>query len=91
VAEIGLTGRIGTVDGRRTECYRLLAGGGGGRNERLAEELHACVPAARTAEAVRRLAEEYERRPMREETFGAFIRREKARLAATLAAEMPAG
>jgi sulfite reductase (NADPH) hemoprotein beta-component len=45
VADIGLIGRIKTVGGRRTECFRLLAGGGKGFTPDLGVELHPAVPA----------------------------------------------
>ena len=90
VAEIGLVGRIRSVNGVRQECYRLFAGGGGGRSADLACELHPCVPAAQVPEAVGRLAEEYARSCERGESFAAFVSRDKARLCAALAAQVPA-
>jgi sulfite reductase beta subunit-like hemoprotein len=91
VADIGLVGRIRSVNGARQECYRLFAGGGAGKTAVLASELHPCVPAAQVPETVRRIADEYLRSSgERGESFGAFISREKARLSAALAARFPA-
>ena len=44
VSDVGLIGRLATVDGRKTECFRLLAGGDNGRGPRLAREVHAAMP-----------------------------------------------
>jgi sulfite reductase beta subunit-like hemoprotein len=91
VADIGLVGRIRTVNGVRQECYRLLAGGGAGRTANLANELHPCVPAAQVPETVRRIADEYVRScGERAESFGAFISREKAQLSAAITSHLPA-
>ena len=38
VADIGLVGMIRTIDGKRTECYRVFTGGGNGQNNKLAEK-----------------------------------------------------
>jgi sulfite reductase beta subunit-like hemoprotein len=90
VAEIGLVGRIRTVNGVRQECYRLFAGGGAGKSADLASELHPCVPAALVPEAVGRLAQEYRRSGAPGESFAAFVLRAKERLAAVLAEKVPA-
>lgn len=91
VAEIGLVGRIRTVNGVRQECYRLLAGGGAGRTANLANELHPCVPATEVPATVRRIADEYVRScGERAESFGAFVSREKAQLSADIASHFPA-
>ena len=37
VADIGLSGRVATVDGEKVDAFNLLAGGGMGRDDRLAE------------------------------------------------------
>jgi sulfite reductase beta subunit-like hemoprotein len=92
VADIGLVGRIKSVNGARQECYRVFAGGGGGKTGDLAAELHPCVPTAQVPETVRWLAGEYAKTSgERGETFGAFVAREKARLSAAMAASLPAG
>jgi sulfite reductase beta subunit-like hemoprotein len=91
VADIGLVGRIRTVNGVRQECYRLLAGGGAGRTANLATELHPCVPATQVPETVRQIADEYVRScGERAESFGAFVSREKAQLSAVVASRLPA-
>ncbi len=91
VADVGLVGRIRTVNGVRLECYRLLAGGGAGKSPNLSNELHPCVPATEVPETVRRIADEYVRScGERAESFGAFISREKARLSADIASRLPA-
>ena len=81
VADIGLTGRMKTIEGTKTECFRLVAGGDKGRGPALAEELHAAIPAGRIGDVVALLAAEYAEQAATEgESFGAFVRREKARL-----------
>jgi sulfite reductase beta subunit-like hemoprotein len=40
VADIGLIGRKRRVGGRPIECFRFLAGGGNGQDDRLAQEFH---------------------------------------------------
>ena len=59
VADIGLTGRVKTIDGVRVKCFRLLAGGGNGKNATLATELHPAVPVDRIFDAARFLAGRY--------------------------------
>ena len=80
VADIGLTGRMKTIEGTRTKCFRLVAGGDKGRGPALAEELHAAIPAGRIGDVVALLAVEYAGRAAEDESFGVFVRREKARL-----------
>ena len=81
VADIGLTGRMKTIEGTRTECFRLVVGGDKGRGPALAEELHAAIPADRVGAAVELLAAEYAgRRATGGEPFGTFVRRERAHL-----------
>ncbi len=55
IADIGLTGRMATFGGVRTEAYRVVTGGGRGSNARLAEEV-GVFPAAGVADEVLRLA-----------------------------------
>ena len=55
VADIGLVGRVSTVDGVRTECYRVLEGGGKGRTGVLATETEAAVPAGALEPLIRRI------------------------------------
>jgi len=38
VADIGLIGRIKTIDGQQTECFDLLLGGGRGQTDKLAQK-----------------------------------------------------
>jgi sulfite reductase beta subunit-like hemoprotein len=91
VADIGLVGRIRSVNGVRQECYRLFAGGGAGKTADLANELHPCVPATQVPETVGQLADEYIRSSgERGESFGAFVSRAKARLSAMIASHLPA-
>lgn len=61
VADIGLVGRLKTVNGVKAQCYRLLAGGGGGATAALSRELHGAVPAGRVRDAVRLVRSEYEK------------------------------
>jgi len=78
VADIGLTGRMKTIEGARTECFRLVGGGDKGRGPALAEELHPAVTADRAGQAVAMLSAEYaERRATGDESFGKFVRRER--------------
>ena len=75
VADIGLVGRIKTIDGVRTECFRLTAGGDKGRGPGLGVELAEAVPAQRVAEIAALLAEEYRNfRQGRDVEMGEFIR-----------------
>jgi sulfite reductase (ferredoxin) len=60
VADIGFTGRIKTIDGVRTECFRMVAGGGKGRTPILAQELHPAVPADNVGDVVAWVVEQYE-------------------------------
>ena len=59
VADIGVTGRIKTLGGKRTRCFRLFAGGGNGRNDRLGVELHRSVPEGRTPGLVTWIAQQF--------------------------------
>jgi sulfite reductase beta subunit-like hemoprotein len=59
VADMGLVGRIKTMDGVRTEAFRLLAGGERGRGPGLAVELAEAVPARLAADAAAIMAREY--------------------------------
>jgi sulfite reductase (NADPH) hemoprotein beta-component len=56
VADIGLVGRIGTVDGARRECYSVFTGGGRGRTGRLARKIEEAVAVERVAQVVAGLA-----------------------------------
>ena len=88
VADIGLIGRIKSVGGVRTECFRLLAGGGKGRSPRLAEELHPAVPAAKADAVVAALVADYNRQRSGGESFEQFVSREKARLMRAVEAQV---
>jgi sulfite reductase (ferredoxin) len=56
VADIGLVGRIATIEGNRQECFRVFAGGGNGVTSRLAKEVESAVPLDRVAQTVLALA-----------------------------------
>lgn len=75
VCDVGLVGRAAMVDGRRAECFRLLAGGDKGRGPRLAREVHAAVPADRVGQAVSRLAALYAGSRRDRESFAEFVER----------------
>lgn len=82
VADIGFTGRIKTIDGVRTECFRLVAGGGHGCTAALAVELHPAVPADSVPRVTAWLVEQYtERRSSDGESFEEFVARSKDDLA----------
>lgn len=61
VADIGLVGRMKTVDGLSREHWRLFAGGGRGMSPQLAAEIHPAVPADDAPAIVAALAEEFAR------------------------------
>jgi len=74
VADIGFTGRIKKINGQRTECFRMVAGGGYGRSPILAGELHPAVPADKVADVVAWVVEQYEQqRSSGHAAFGQFI------------------
>ena len=82
VADIGFTGRIKTIDGVRTECFRMVAGGGRGRTAALAVELHPAVPADEVPRVVARLVDRYtDCRTSDRESFSEFVARSKDDLA----------
>jgi len=62
VGAIGLAGCVRTIAGARRPCFRLLVGGGGGRDARLAREIHPGIDAAVIPGVVRMLAERYRSR-----------------------------
>jgi sulfite reductase (ferredoxin) len=57
VANIGLVGCIRTIDGVRTECFKILVGGGEGRDASLAQERHAAIPASEVPGIITQLVE----------------------------------
>jgi sulfite reductase beta subunit-like hemoprotein len=57
VANIGLVGCIRTIDGVRTECFKVLVGGGEGRDAALAEEVQAAAPASDLTGIITQLVE----------------------------------
>ena len=56
VADIGLIGQVATIEGQRTEAYRLLAGGGMGRNAKLAKLVAQGLTADEVIERATRIA-----------------------------------
>jgi sulfite reductase (ferredoxin) len=58
VADIGLVGLIRTIDGTRTECFRVLVGGDGGRGPALARETQPIVTLDDVGDVVAKLAED---------------------------------
>jgi len=85
VADIGLIGRVVGTGNEKTECFRLLAGGGAGRTPDLAIELHPAVPASKAAAVVKWLIAQCER--AREESRISplrFLRLEHKGLSATI-------
>jgi len=77
VADIGLIGRIKTIHNVRTDCFRLLLGGGQGKTPALAQEVHEAVPAARVPAIVKCIAEEYQKSNARAESFSEFVTRHR--------------
>lgn len=82
VAHVGLVGCVKTINSVRTECFRLLAGGGLGTNPALGRELHPAIPADQVAKAVDWLAREH---AGQHESFENFVTQERDRLARALA------
>jgi sulfite reductase (NADPH) hemoprotein beta-component len=78
VADIGLTGRVKTIDGQRTHCFRLFAGGDRGFSPRMATELHRAVPQEQAPSIIKWLAEGYAR--SEHEAFADFIAAEGQRI-----------
>jgi ferredoxin-nitrite reductase len=74
-ADIGLIGRLLRRKGQEhAEGFRLVAGGGKGETPTLAEELHPGLPAETVHEAVRWVAQEYQRaRADRAASFADFV------------------
>ena len=62
VADFGLVGGLSTRDGRRVEVWTLLAGGGGGRDARLATEVARALTADEVINEIRRRLEPGEAR-----------------------------
>ena len=83
VADIGLTGRIKKLKDGRTQCFRLLAGGGKGRTPQLGVELCAAVRADTAPQVVAWLAERYGhfRGRQSEASFSEFVCRNRQELA----------
>ncbi|MFC1735566.1 hypothetical protein ACFL1X_05575 [Candidatus Hydrogenedentota bacterium] len=89
VADIGLVGRLKTVDGERIPHYRVLAGGGGGSTDVLAIELNAAMPESEIPRAVNCLIHEWGiARSQETVTFADFIARDHERLAEELELSM---
>ncbi|MFW6189564.1 MAG: hypothetical protein ACOC7T_03945 [Planctomycetota bacterium] len=81
VADIGLTGCIKSFDGVRTKCFRLYAGGGKGKDERLARRLHLGVPAELVPGVIEDLVAEYRRAAADDVSFADFAAHEREHLA----------
>ncbi len=56
VADFGLTGRIATIDGEKTEVFDLMAGGGMGHDARLAQKLAEKLTVDQVIAEIRRIA-----------------------------------
>jgi sulfite reductase beta subunit-like hemoprotein len=82
VADIGFVGRRRRIGGESVECFQLLAGGDKGAGPRLAEELHAAVPADRAADAAAWLARTARSERAGDEPFADFVRRRRDELTA---------
>lgn len=80
VADIGLVGRVRNIGGKKSECYRLVAGGGGGKTPDLALTLAGAVPAEQAPQIVDWLIDEYQEHSLNKVPFGEFVRRERERL-----------
>ncbi|MGC9455679.1 MAG: hypothetical protein ACP5HU_12580, partial [Phycisphaerae bacterium] len=55
VADVGLTGRVASINGSKMEAFDLYAGGGMGRTPRLAQRIAQSLPAEEAPQAVGRL------------------------------------
>ncbi|MHC4718371.1 MAG: hypothetical protein ACYS5V_15470, partial [Planctomycetota bacterium] len=55
VADIGLSGVLTTVQGRRVEGFRIVTGGGNGADPRLANPAAENVPADRVVQTIQSL------------------------------------
>jgi len=77
VADIGLVGRVKTINGKRQDCYRLIIGGGNGRGPQLGEQWHPAVPAEAVPEVVEQLIDAYLAEGEPGESFARFARRAK--------------
>jgi sulfite reductase beta subunit-like hemoprotein len=86
VASIGLVGRIQRIESQPVQGFRVLVGGGEGRDPGLARELHPFVAADDIDEAVGWIVEEYERAVDRNAAtdFNAFLSENFPGLAETL-------
>jgi sulfite reductase (ferredoxin) len=77
VADIGLIGRVRNIDGARYECFKLVAGGGGGKTAELAIPLASAIPSEQASDVVNRLLEEYSSPSERASSFAQFIHLEQ--------------
>jgi sulfite reductase (NADPH) hemoprotein beta-component len=59
VAAIGLVGLVRTINNTRTECFRVLAGGGQGKSPELARELAPALPSQEVPRLVEELLENW--------------------------------
>jgi len=86
IADIGLIGRIKKIDGIPRPHYKLLAGGGKGRNPDLAIELHPALPVGRVVKAVNYIVSKWlSETNGASGSFGAFINQNKELLVKELA------
>jgi sulfite reductase beta subunit-like hemoprotein len=82
VADIGLTGRIKKIDGKRTPCFRLFAGGGNGKNAGLGLLLHPVVPEEEVPGITSLIAKKY--RGEEDGSFRNFIEKHQESLVAEI-------
>jgi len=85
IADIGFFGRLKKIGATQFTHYRLLAGGGGGRNPKLAIQLHEAVPLEQVGVVAAWLAGEWNKaRQGGCDRFTNFVERERKRLIAEL-------
>ena len=80
VADIGLVGRIRTINNVRTNCFRLLLGGGQGKTAALAQEVGEAIPAEQVPAILKWIAEEHRKSNAGTESFREFVTRRRAGL-----------
>jgi sulfite reductase beta subunit-like hemoprotein len=88
VADIGLIGRVRSIDGARRECYKLVAAGGGGKTDELAIPLASAVTAEQVPQVVEWLLEQYGN-SKNGLSFGQFIRLKQGHLRKTICEQIP--
>jgi len=84
-ADVGLIGRIRQEQNVRTESFRLMVGGGHGRNPALGRELHPAVPARDADRAVAWLFAQYQQaKAAGRLSWDQFVERDFSRLSEAL-------